>query len=322
MINAVKLTAQQHSYAVALNFKEEDTKMGITAIIRPVSSICNLSCRYCYTRLEQKHKKRLLTSADLLERVIKEFINSGHRRIEFLWHGGEPLLAGLGFFKKALKIQSKLRKELGHRIIIVNSLQTNGTLLDDKIVSFLKANGFRVGVSLDGFSEIHNLNRLTKNGNGSYELVMKGLNLFQECGINFGITSVVTKKSLQYPEEILKFFLRHRIFNIHFLPYAEIDSSKDSINDYSITAKEYNIFLNDIFEYWKAFERASKRLNILPEECKNCDYVNVCKGGCGYFKFLLPKTDKPQRDYFCAAYKGLADSMVKWLESENITIKH
>lgn len=367
--------------------------MNINAIIRPVSTKCNLKCHYCYARLESiENQKSLLMPDIFLEECLNKIINSGLKYIKILWHGGEPLLAGISFFKKAVNIQNQIKKKLKNEVVIVNSIQTNGTLLNDEIVKFLKENKFNVGISLDGFEEIQNFHRKMKNGEGSYSKVINGINLLQKYKVNFGVVSVVTKKSLKHPKQIFSFFTDKNIFNIHFLPYAEIDRNNNILDVYSITAEEYGDFLEEIFEYWKEldnplikvriidnflqgflcgkvelctfarscnshilieedgdvfvcgrnannndffvgnilnnslqellqsdkFKKVSDSLNSLSESCQDCSIVNLCKGGCGYFKFLLGCDDK--KDYFCESYKRLSKLIIRWLKEENVPL--
>lgn len=366
----------------------------MNVIIRPVSTICNLRCCYCYTRLEPEKQKNMAMSEQQLQLITRNFISDNCERINFLWHGGEPLLAGLPFLRKTLIFQAQRKEELQNRVIISNSLQTNGTLLNDEIGEFFKKNHFSIGVSIDGIEEVHNSNRLMMDGLGSHKLVVDGLNLLQRYEVKFGVVSVVTRKSLDYPVEILSFFISRGISNIHFLPYAEMNKETGKLDIHSINGKEYGIFLKKIFEYWKSldnplikiriidnflqgllggkmelctfsrncqshilvetngdtylcgrnannqsffignalndsfqniqkselFKSIANRFNAIPENCRNCKYINICKGGCAYFKFLLSGGKSLDKDLFCESYRILMDLIVDWLKKENMSI--
>ena len=132
--------------------------------VKPVGSVCNLACTYCY----YLGKKNLYPDADkflmadnILEKYIVQHIRASTEDIiTFSWHGGEPLLAGISFYRKIVSLQTKF-KPSGKRII--NGIQTNGTLLDDKWCRFFSDENFVIGISLDGPEEFHNFCRRKKD---------------------------------------------------------------------------------------------------------------------------------------------------------------
>ena len=130
-------------------------------MVKPVGSACNLDCKYCYYLDKESiyggREPRM--SDELLESYIRQYIE-GNRvdTVTFTWHGGEPMLAGLDFYRRAVALQRKYA--CGKRI--ENSLQTNATLIDREWCDFLKEHNFLVGVSIDGPQSIHDGNRLDK----------------------------------------------------------------------------------------------------------------------------------------------------------------
>jgi len=109
-------------------------------------------------------------SLDTVSQIVKKALDYADY-VEFIWHGGEPLLMGIQFYEKVVELQKRYKRE-GQTI--ENDLQTNGTLISQEWVDFFKANDFHVGVSLDGPPEVHNANRVFRSGQGSFEQVMRG----------------------------------------------------------------------------------------------------------------------------------------------------
>ena len=140
-------------------------KRSLSLIIKVISA-CNLACRYCDADIYSNRRMSL----DTVSQIIKKALDYADR-VEFIWHGGEPLLMGIQFYEKVVELQKRYRRE-GQTII--NDLQTNGTLISQEWVDFFKAIDFHVGVSLDGPPEVHNANRIFRNGQGSFEQVMRG----------------------------------------------------------------------------------------------------------------------------------------------------
>jgi len=106
----------------------------INVIMRPASTVCNLSCYYCYNKLELLAQPNRFMKIDILEHVIRNFIHSGRKTIKFLWHGGEPMIVGLDFYRQAVEFQKTAMAQLSSPIIITNTIQTNGLLLDEEKV--------------------------------------------------------------------------------------------------------------------------------------------------------------------------------------------
>ena len=140
--------------------------------IKPTGAVCNLRCGYCYY-LDKKElypgQKKFLLSNELLEKFTRQYLQSQTMyEVVFTWHGGEPLLRDIGFYRKALALQ----RAYGRGMRIANSIQTNGTLLTDEWCRFLKENNFLVGISIDGIKQHHDIYRYTYDGKPTFEKVM------------------------------------------------------------------------------------------------------------------------------------------------------
>ena len=189
-------------------------------LAKPVSGACNLRCGYCY----YAGKERLLDvrtpvmSFDVLETFIRQNLamHGWDAVVEFAWHGGEPTLAGVGFFREVVRLQEKY----GQGRKILNTLQTNGTLLDDEFCAFFRENHFLLGVSVDGPPDCHNAYRRDADGSGSFDRAMRGIELLKKHGVLFNTLTAVNDVNVRKPVEVYR-FLRELADHIQFLPVVE-----------------------------------------------------------------------------------------------------
>ncbi len=174
-------------------------------LVKPAGSRCNLDCAYCY----YLHKQNLLPdttgdriSDDLLEKVIRQHIAyQDVDTVVFTWHGGEPTLLGLDFYRKVVKLQQKYAGTKR----IENNLQTNGVLLNEQWCEFLKEHHFLVGLSIDGPKHLHDMFRASKGGGSSFEQVCKAARLLQQHDVLFNTLTVVNSVTAQHPAEVYRF---------------------------------------------------------------------------------------------------------------------
>lgn len=187
----------------------ELSQTNIHAIVMP-NEICNLACSYCYVL--EKHSGRM--SVTLAERIIDELLahNTPDRPTRLIWHGGEPMLAGIEFYKH---VCSYIRSRFpGHEV--EHYIQSNGTLLTDEWIDFFLEEQFQVGVSVDGWEELHDACRKTRDGRGSFASILQNVLHAQSRGLVVGILSVVTRHTLGKEEELFRFFYEHRLdFGFH-----------------------------------------------------------------------------------------------------------
>jgi uncharacterized protein len=160
-------------------------------MVKPIGAVCNLNCAYCYflSKEEMYPGSDFRMTEDTLEEFSKQYVQvHSVPEVTFGWQGGEPALMGLAFFQKALTYQAQYRKS---RMRIINSLKTNGTLLDDSLCQFFKQNNFLIGLNLDGPEQLHNAYRKDKSGNPSFSKVMNGVNLLKKHQVEFNILKTV-----------------------------------------------------------------------------------------------------------------------------------
>lgn len=275
-------------------------------MLKPVGSKCNLDCDYCYY-LEKENlyvKKNPVMSEELLERFVKQYIESQTMpEIMFTWHGGETLMRPLSFYKRAVELQ----KQYAGGRHIDNSIQTNGTLLNDEWCKFFKENNFLVGISIDGPQEFHDEYRRDKMGRPSFHRVMKGIELLKKHEVEFNCMAVVNDYNVDYPIEFYNFFKEIGCQYIQFTPIVErirknnsllkLATAKESEEDvelapYTVPADKWGSFLCAIFDEWvkqdvgKIFIQIfdSTLANWVGEQPSVCTMAKTC-GHAGAMEF-------------------------------------
>ncbi len=207
-------------------FEQERKKLhrSFSVMVKTAGPVCNLDCDYCYY-LEE-----------VLEKLIRDFITSQPQQtIEFVWHGGEPTLLGIEYFRKAITLQKKYAGEKE----ILNSFQTNGTLITDEWAEFLAENHFLCGLSIDGLKKFHDNHRRFPNGQGSWEKVVECARLFRKHGVEFNTMSVVNASNSKEPATVYEFLKSIGSRFMQFTPIAE-RIALDPANPLSIVDNRYN----------------------------------------------------------------------------------
>lgn len=220
--------------------------------VKPIGAICNLDCHYCYYLKKQYLYPKdapFRMADDLLEEYIVQHIEASPKPlISFSWHGGEPTLLGLDYFCKIVALQRR-HQPPGRRII--NGIQTNGTLLDEEWCRFLAAEGFSVGLSLDGPREFHDSYRVTKGKKPTHKQVMRAFRLLQQHRIHCDILCVVHDRNVCHPTAVYRFFKEIGVQYLQFLPLVERrEDSEDGVSPQTVPADAYGTFLCTIFDEW------------------------------------------------------------------------
>ena len=187
--------------------------------VKPIGAVCNLDCRYCYY-LKKKDlypRAELFRMADdLLESYVVQHIEACPiESILFSWHGGEPTVLGLDYFRRIVELQRKHRPP-GRKIL--NGIQTNGTLLDEGWARFLAAEGFYVGLSVDGPRDLHDSYRVTKGGKWTHKQVMQSFQLLRRYQVPCDVLCVVHHQNVRQPTAVYRFFKEIGVDYLQFLP--------------------------------------------------------------------------------------------------------
>ena len=252
-------------------------------LAKPVADSCNLACEYCYyadkNRLLQTNTSKM--SEEVLEAYIRQSLemHGEDAVVEFAWHGGEPVLAGADFYKTVLALQQKY----GAGRKIQNTLQTNATCLSDELCQLFRDHNFSIGVSIDGPKELHNTYRKKRNGEGSFEQTMAGIELLKNHEVPFATLTTVNRKNMEHPREVYE-FLRELTDYMQFLPVVEslpteyeqeegqkfaippgIHSVKikHPVMPFSVTSEGYGSFLCTVFDLWKEADNGKKHVQMI-----------------------------------------------------------
>lgn len=255
---------------------------------KPAGSLCNLGCHYCYYLEKEKLYEAgepLRMPDDVLEAYIIQHIDAWPDSVVcFSWHGGEPTLLGLDYFRKIVALQRK-HTASGRRI--VNGIQTNGTLLNDEWCQFLAAENFAVGVSLDGPQEMHDRYRLTRDGKATYEQAIRGYRLVQKHRILCEALCVVSVCNVRYPLQVYRFFQQLETEHLTFLPLVEPQpDSAGGVSNRTVPAEAWGHFLCAVFDEWVAHDIGRVKVQIFEEAARPalgqghtlCIFKETCGG--------------------------------------------
>lgn len=285
---------------------------------KPVGATCNLDCQYCYY-LKKEHlyprDEVFRMPDDILEEYIVQHINaSAEPVIRFSWHGGEPTILGLDYFRKIVALQ---RKHQPANQRVANGIQTNGTLLDEDWCRFLAAEDFAVGLSLDGSQEMHDRYRVTKGQKPTHQRAINGYKLLRQHGIYCDILCVVNAYNVQYPIQVYRFLKQIKAQYVSFLPLVELCS------ELTVPAEAWGDFLCTIFDQWRDQDIGRVKVQIFEEAARTAlgqDHsLCIFRKTCGDIPVIEHNGDFFSCDHFVDAEHCLGNiqetPLVKLLES-------
>lgn len=256
--------------------------------VKPIGARCNLSCSYCYY-LDKRHLNTGYSADYMNDGVLELYIHqhieaSAGNSIFFSWHGGEPTLAGLDFYRKAVDIQ-KSYKPSGS--VILNGIQTNATLLTEEWGKFLKEENFFVGISVDGPAQFHNINRIGPGHIATFEKVIRGLNIIRKYNVPHEFLCVVSNDNVYSPLDIYRFFRELGASFITFLPLVENEiGTAHEVSSRSVRPADFGRFLSAIFDEWLEKDIGKVKVQIFEEALRTafnqehtlCIFKPVCGG--------------------------------------------
>lgn len=277
--------------------------------VKPIGAACNLRCEYCYylgkdniSRVANSAEHGGVMSNEVLESYVRQVIKIHGRdaEIEFAWHGGEPTLCGIPFLERAMALQRKYGE--GRRIL--NTLQTNGTLLTDDWCRFFRDHHFRIGLSIDGPEHLHNIYRKDAHGEGTFSRMMAGLELLQKHGVEFNTLTTVNAANADHAKEVYTFLREFSDF-MQFLPVVEsipqagggnvalppgiYSKQPHRLAPFSVPAEAYGKFLCTILDEWTRHKDIGRKFvqvfeatlgNMTRRPAGLCVHEAVC-GHCG-----------------------------------------
>jgi len=231
-------------------------------IIQP-TPFCNIDCKYCY--LPNRTSKQRI-SEEILRKIFYRLFTEELVSINanIVWHAGEPLVMPIEFYRTAYRI---IQEENTANIPVSNNIQTNATLITKEWCDFFKETDTQIGVSLDGPLHIHDKNRTDRASRGTFDKVMRGIRLLQQNSIDFTVITVLTSYSLDYPEEIFRFFVENNIFSWAFnIEELEGANTTSSVTDAS--KGKFRYFMSALLDFTEK--------NSLPIRVRELDFLIGC----------------------------------------------
>ncbi|MBR3074341.1 MAG: anaerobic sulfatase maturase [Bacteroidales bacterium] len=274
--------------------------LAFNLMLKPAGSLCNLDCSYCYyldkSGIYGGREPRM--SMGDLERFVRSYIEACDvPEVTFNWHGGEPLVLGLEFYRKAVEFQNQYKGDK----IIHNTLQTNATLLTDEWAHFFAEQRFLLGVSVDGPSEVHDRYRKDRGGMPSLERVVCGIRKLHSAGAEYNLMATINSASEGRGLQVYQFLKGLGSAFIQFSPVVEhvvwpmrdgkpdkhsrphiVDPSEDGavLAPWSVSPVGFGRFLCDIFDYWVKHDVGRVFVNYF--DCTLANWCGVMPGTCSF----------------------------------------
>jgi uncharacterized protein len=280
---------------------------GFQVFVKPAGAACNLACRYCYylgKSPDGPAEAPARMPEDLLEDYIAQHIAaSPDEIIRFSWHGGEPTVLGVDYYRKIVEIQRAYRPA-GRTI--ANGMQTNGTLLDEEWGRFLAAEGFSVGLSLDGPRELHDRYRLTRDGRSSFDQTMRGFEILRRHGVPTDVLCVVSAENVRRPADVYGFFRGIGASYVTFLPLVERrPDAPGGVSPDSVPAEAWGDFLCAVFDEWVDRDIGRIKIQIVEEAARTAfgqeHSLCIFRPVCGDIPVLERNGDLYSCDHFVDA---------------------
>ena len=297
-------------------------------LILPVGLACNLRCGYCVNNNQRNfsNSKVKLMSEEVLYQIFTELksVIDKNKPLTIIWHGGEPTLAGIEFYKLAVEMEKKV---FGDKQV-KNGIQTNATLINDDWCRFFKKEDFRPSTSLDGPAYLHDRLRIDAKGKGTYDKVIKNYKLMKSYGLRVGSLGVITPKNVDYPEQIVNWLVKNNISSWDFLLCTESPESDSGLTLSNEKAIDFSIRL---FDEWFRRDKPEIRIRtfriILKTELGG--EPDICSWKLGCLSFI--SFDSLGNAYLCAKFHAypetsygnvMEDSLEELLKSSKVKAMH
>lgn len=281
--------------------------LAFNIMLKPAGSLCNLDCQYCYylDKSEIYGGREPVMSAEMLETAIREYIRANDvPEVTFNWHGGEPLVLGLDFYRKALELERRYAEGK----TIHNTIQTNGTLVNREWADFFAKNGFLVGISIDGPQDIHDRYRRDKGGFPTFDRVLGGISALHSAGAEYNTMSTVNRFSEGRGLEVYQFLKGLGTRFMQFMPVVEHvkypadgsgkinrkarpyivkpDTDGARLAPWSVSDIAFGKFMCEIFDWWVRHDVGRYYVNLFDATLANwcgvqpgsCTFSRICGG--------------------------------------------
>lgn len=234
-------------------------------LIKPASANCNMDCKYCFYKCLSSHREEYskgFMKEETLKTLVREAIAYADGSLTFAFQGGEPTLAGLDFFQKAVELQQKYNNK---KLQIENTIQTNGLLIDEKWARFLGEHRFLVGLSLDGPKKMHDRYRKDAGGQDTFGRIMNSVQLLERYHVDYNVVTVVTNDTAKQASFLYKFWKRNHYPFVQFIPCMDEIKRQDGTQErsiYAVEPEQYGKFLCELFDLWYADFVAGETMDI------------------------------------------------------------
>ena len=234
-------------------------------LIKPASANCNMDCKYCFYKCLSSHREEYskgFMKEETLKTLVREAIAYADGSLTFAFQGGEPTLAGLDFFQKAVELQQKYNNK---KLQIENTIQTNGLLIDEKWARFLGEHRFLVGLSLDGPKKMHDRYRKDAAGQDTFARIMHSVQLLEHYHVDYNVVTVVTNDTAKQASFLYKFWKRNHYPFVQFIPCMDEIKRQDGTQErsiYAVEPEQYGKFLCELFDLWYADFVAGETMDI------------------------------------------------------------
>ena len=234
-------------------------------LIKPASANCNMDCKYCFYECLSSHREEYskgFMTLETLETLVREAIAYADGSLTFAFQGGEPTLAGLDFFQKAVELQRKYNNK---KLQIENTIQTNGLLIDEKWARFLGEHRFLVGLSLDGPKKMHDRYRKDAGGQDTFARIMNSVQLLEQYHVDYNVVTVVTNDTAKQASFLYKFWKRNHYPFVQFIPCMDEIKRQDGTQErsiYAVEPEQYGKFLCELFDLWYADFAVGETMDI------------------------------------------------------------
>ncbi|MDO5415707.1 MAG: anaerobic sulfatase maturase [Lachnospiraceae bacterium] len=255
-------------------------------LIKPASSLCNMNCTYCFYHDVAENRETAsygIMSEETLEQVIKKALRYADSACHIAFQGGEPTVAGLPFFKKAVELARHYNEK---KLPVTFALQTNGYHLDDAWAEFFAENHFLLGVSVDGTIHTHNAYRKDNAGKDTFLEVMKSIQCLKKAKVDFNILTVVNRRTAASARKIYEYYRKMDFGYLQFIPCLDPLAEKAGTFDFSLTPEAYGRFLCEIFDLWYEDWKSGRFVSIrmfdnylsilLTGRAESCDMNGFC----------------------------------------------
>lgn len=246
----------------------------ISFLIKPASGRCNMRCRYCFYEDEKENRATAnygMMSQEMAELLICQAMEEAEDTILFAFQGGEPMLAGVSFYRHFLKLVEKYRRP---QIAVSYSIQTNGTLVTPEWAEFFRDNHFLVGISMDGTKDIHDMNRIYDAGEGTYSDVLKAISLLRKYDVEPNVLCVVTAQMAKRGQSVYQNLKKIGCRYLQFIPCLDPMERPRGSMSYSLPPALYARFLKTVFHLWYRDWEAGDYVSVRLFD----DYVHILCG--------------------------------------------